>query len=169
MWWLGQGAVFLYEHTNIWRVLEANPITPVGENDPPWPTTAAPNTRLIIESGMMPAVFTPNKMTQHSHRITFCTAIQQVTLSHSRLIVPLFFCGGGMPAQITRPGFGFPEETSLSTEKTGSPSLLKKWPWSCYEVLSAQHFIGCIPLPGLIKMSHCWLIVCHLTVGSPSN
>lgn len=158
--------IFIWEH-HIWSVWKANPITPVGENDPLWPTTAAPHTRLMIESGMMPAVFTPNKMTQCSHRITLhCNPTSDIAalLSDNAHL----FCSDGMPAHITWPDFRFPEETSLRTEKTGSPGSVKeialKLSWSA--VCTTLYWMYLITW---LKMSHCWLKVSHLTMCSPSH
>ncbi len=84
MWSLGQDALWFYltapapalDPSTCWSHIPSG-----WENNLPGLLLPAPEIHPMIESGMMLAVFTSNKMTQRSHPIavTLCAAIKQVT------------------------------------------------------------------------------------------
>lgn len=80
MWTLGQDVLWFYL-TAPAPVFDpsrsyCSPILPSGCKYPE-PATAAAEIHLMIESGMMSAVYTSNKMTQHSHPIA--VTLKQLT------------------------------------------------------------------------------------------
>lgn len=96
MWSLGQDVLWFYftSPAPVFDLSRSWSHIPSGWKYPPVPATAAPEIHLMIESKMMPTVFTYNQMTQHSHPIavTLCTAIKQVTRQHTGLRLKCASC-----------------------------------------------------------------------------